>query len=434
VDPTKNPQVVIADGAQGGADSTSWTNVNAQTWTNVLNRLSALGVSSNQVQVAWVKLARANPAAVGDFPIHARSLQADIEQVLRNLKARFPNIQLAFLSNRTRSYETNRNSLNPEPFAYESSFTVKWIVEKQISGDASLNYDTNRGPAVAPFVTWGPYLWSDGLRPRSDGFVWLCNDLTNDFTHPSENGVTKVADQLLAFFRTDPITAPWFLRKPTNAVITTDAAVFTDTNIVPISATFSNSIMNARHWWTFGDGTFSTNERPAKLFTAPGKYTARLLVDGSSGNWRTGSVETRALITYGTWVEKKFTAAELANSAISGDEADPDGDHIANYMEFRMGLEPKSANGLGRGFTASAVGGVRQFSFSRFDFFWPPDVWWVFAEATDELTQWPDSRSGPSVDYVGETDQGLTTRLTVSPALPAASTHQFIRPSLQLAP
>src|ERR1043166_4139209 len=329
-DPSKNPQVIIVDGAQGGQDTQRWTNRNAVTWTNVLNALSAAGVGSNQVQAVWLKHARIQPGLVGAFPVHAQSMQGELEMIARNLKSWFPNVKIAFCSSRTRSYDTNATDLNPEPFAYEEGFSFEWMIEKQINGDPMLNYDTNRGPAVAPYLCWGPYIWADGLTPRSDGFIWQCSDLTNDFTHPSEVGVTKVGDQLLAFFKTDTLARPWFLRggstNPPAALIT---GVSTNAGNVPFVVTFTNSASGSNgplHFWTFSDGTFSTNRAPLKWFTTPGNYSALATITGTNGSRATGSVAVTANITFDGWRQKVFTGAELANVLITGDTADPDGD------------------------------------------------------------------------------------------------------------
>jgi hypothetical protein len=74
---------------------------------------------------------------------------------------------------------------------------------KQINGDPSLNYDPGRGQVVAPWLAWGPYLWIDGLNPRSDGMICTSADLKKDSVHPSLSGRQKVVDQLNAFLKID---------------------------------------------------------------------------------------------------------------------------------------------------------------------------------------------------------------------------------------
>jgi hypothetical protein len=138
-DPSKNPQLVIVDGAQGGQAATDWTNFNAPTWTTVESRLASAGVTTSQVQLLWMKQARRSPFASGLFPLHAQRLQEDEETILRVAKQRYPNLRIAYLSSRTRAYTAVSNSLNPEPFAYESCFSVRWLIEKQLAGN--LNYD-----------------------------------------------------------------------------------------------------------------------------------------------------------------------------------------------------------------------------------------------------------------------------------------------------
>ncbi len=159
------------------------------------------------MQVAWVK--NVLPRG-GDFPAKAVELQGHLEQIARNLKAKYPNIQITYFSSRTRSY-TYWNGLSPEPVAYETAFAVKWMIEKQIQGDPGLNYDPAAGPVTTSMLLWGPYLWANGSEPRSDGFVWLQEDLAEDCTHPSFSGVTKVAGLLMDFFTQDETAVPWFL-------------------------------------------------------------------------------------------------------------------------------------------------------------------------------------------------------------------------------
>jgi hypothetical protein len=48
-------------------------------------------------------------------------------------------------------------------------------------------------------------------------------------------------------------------------------------------------------------------------------------------------------LQYALWLNANFTASELANPAISGDDADPDHDGLPNYLEYALGLNPKAA-------------------------------------------------------------------------------------------
>ena len=231
-DPAKNPFLNIVDGAQDGADATLWTNANASTWIALDQRLIAAGVTSNQVQVAWLKLALKQPAEFGGFPAHAQVLQAMLETVVRIAKARFPNLRLGFVSSRTRAYTDDPTTRNPEPYAYESGFAVKWMIEGQIRGTNNLNFNPNIGPVVAPWLAWGPYLWADGTTPRSDGLVWRCSDVRpDDFLHPSTPGVAVVAGQLLAFFKTDPVATPWFLKATLTPPVRRNAITFCESNV-----------------------------------------------------------------------------------------------------------------------------------------------------------------------------------------------------------
>jgi hypothetical protein len=282
-DPAKNSRLIIVDGAQGGQDATKWTNINAATWTTVDQRLAAAHVTSNNVRIVWLKQALAGPRNYGAFPNHARALQSMLEIIVRNAKARYPNLKLLYVSSRTRAYTDDASTLNPEPFAYEAGWATKWMIEDQLRATNSLNYDPKLGPVVAPWLSWGPYIWTDGTTPRSDGYVYLCRDLESDFTHPNTNGVTKVADQLLAFFKTDPTAAPWFL-KPSSTLPSLNASANPTVGIAPLTVNFNATGSAARFYWTFDDGDFSLRQNPTKAFVAPGRYDVRLTAQDTAGN------------------------------------------------------------------------------------------------------------------------------------------------------
>jgi hypothetical protein len=212
-DRDKNPKLILVDGAQGGMsadrivdpeDNRSGTRF----WQVVDQRLKAAGVTRFQVQAAWIK--QADPGPRQGFPGYARTLQKELERIVQVLHERFPNLKLVYLSSRTYGGYA-RTPLNPEPYAYESGFSVRWLIEKQLKGDPALNYDPAKGAVRSPWLSWGPYLWANGTSKRADGFYYLESDFGPDGTHPSVQGRQKVASELLRFFKNNTTTQPWFL-------------------------------------------------------------------------------------------------------------------------------------------------------------------------------------------------------------------------------
>ncbi len=200
----KSPKVTIVDCAQGGQAMAEWVPADGRPWEVAMQRLAAAKVSPKQVQVAWVKLANKGPT--GSLEEHGRKLERDTLTVLQNARAKFPNLRIAYLGSRTYGGYANGN-LNPEPYAYESAFPARWLIERQAKGDAELAL------TKAPLLLWGPYLWAEGAKGRkSDGLVWERSDFGEDGVHPSETGRQKVADLLLSFLANDPLAKPWFAK------------------------------------------------------------------------------------------------------------------------------------------------------------------------------------------------------------------------------
>lgn len=214
-DPDKHPKLVVVDGAQGGMSANIIANPSdpkyQQFWRTVDDRLDQAGVSPRQVQIVWVKQADMRPTA--QFPDDAVALQKELEEIAHILAERFPKIKIAYYSSRIYAGYAS-TTLNPEPFAYQSGFAVKWMIENQINGSLDLNYDSSRGDVRAPWLAWGPYLWADGLAPRSDGLTWACSQYADDGTHPAPGAGgarESVAQMLMRFFKSDATAAPWFL-------------------------------------------------------------------------------------------------------------------------------------------------------------------------------------------------------------------------------
>ena len=216
-DPAVNRStLVIVNGAQGGEDAVDWDSPTDQTYDRARDRLTQLGVTEKQVQIVWLKQADANPSvSLPALQADAYRLETYLGEIVRSLRVRYPNIRQVFLSSRTYGgYATS--DLNPEPFAYESAFSVKWVIQAQIdqmqrgqlvdTRAGNLDYDGG-----APWIAWGPYLWANGIVPRSDGLLWVRSDFVSDGTHPSPMGAQKVAAALLGFFKTSPQARCWFV-------------------------------------------------------------------------------------------------------------------------------------------------------------------------------------------------------------------------------
>ncbi len=231
-DPQISPDVLLVDGAQEGGFAGEVSNPDSEYWTTVDERLEAAGARGEQVQVIWLKEAVANPE--GPFPEHAEALRDELEAIVHIAHDRFTNLQIVYLSSRVyggyaESGRRNSNRLNPEPYAYESAFAVRWLIEKQIGGDVALNPDPAKGEVRAPVLLWGPYLWADGETGRKDGLVWRCSDFRGDGTRPSDAGRQKVANMLMAFLKTHPTSVLWFMADPEATPIPTATELPTDT-------------------------------------------------------------------------------------------------------------------------------------------------------------------------------------------------------------
>jgi hypothetical protein len=210
--------LALVNGARGGQTAATWDSPSDANYDRVLQeRLQPLGLNEQQVQVAWVKVANPNPTvSLPSASADAVTLLQQMGNIVRALKVRYPNIKLVFLSSRIYAgYATT--ALNPEPYAYESGFAVKWLIQAQVDQMANngtvvdqragdLNYNT-----VAPWLAWGPYLWANGTNLRSDGLNWLSSDFEADGTHPAQSGRQKVGALLLSFFKTSSHTKCWFL-------------------------------------------------------------------------------------------------------------------------------------------------------------------------------------------------------------------------------
>lgn len=271
----------IVDGAAGGQSAATWDSPLDTNYDRVRDQeLAPLGLTESQVQIAWVKVA--NPGPTSSLPnanADANILVQQMGNITRALDTRYPNLQQVFFSSRIYAgYATT--TLNPEPYAYESAFAVKRVIQAQIdqmdglgldplAGD--LNYNTG-----APWTAWGPYLWADGTSARSDGLTWIAGDFAADGTHPATTGRQKVANMLMDFLLTSPQTQSWFtVPEPSSACCLGATAFLLLRRRPPRARTFTTSRrrLPARH--RPGKLTFKFRGRYFRLTDVAGKACRR---------------------------------------------------------------------------------------------------------------------------------------------------------------
>ena len=204
-----NSRLVLVDCFQPGKGADNIAAPEASWWDVVFQRLGEAGAGARQVQVLWLKPVL--PWPWRGFPAEARTYQECLAAILRHAKECFPNLKLAYVSSRIYAgYALTPQS--PEPYCYETAFSVKWLIADQIAGKPELNYDPAKGSIRCPWLAWGPYLWADGTKGRGDGLSWLRSDFAADGMHPSQTGKDKIGRGLLDFLKREPTAHSWFLR------------------------------------------------------------------------------------------------------------------------------------------------------------------------------------------------------------------------------
>lgn len=203
--------VTFVNGGIDGVVAQEWAGGEGP-WNGLAGRVRSAGLTPRQVQVAFIEAPPIRPQRYGDFDARTREYTDELTSILQRASRRFPNLAIAYLSSRAYNGYAEGDVL-PEPYSYELAFSVRQVIVAQQAGDPRLNPDPARGPAVAPLVLWGPYIWANGATPRSrDGLTWNRGDYQPDGVHPTPAGARKYSALLLGFLTTDPSARTWFER------------------------------------------------------------------------------------------------------------------------------------------------------------------------------------------------------------------------------
>jgi hypothetical protein len=136
------------------------------------------------------------------FPYHADTTKGMLKIRVLDLKKKYPNLKLLYLTSRSYGGWGCAPSAYgySEPVALEEGFSTKWLIEDQIlAKDPDLAFAEPN--AKAPWMAWGPYLWDSR---------WT-RDMFSDGVHPCvSGGQLIVAEKWYNFLMQDGTSRPWF--------------------------------------------------------------------------------------------------------------------------------------------------------------------------------------------------------------------------------
>jgi len=221
-EPGINPCLQVVNGCQGAKGleiMIDTANLKWYWYENVLPKLYDQGVTPEQVQAIWIRSA-SKEDTIMEFPLFPNAIADKYAALMPILQDTFPNIKLAFVSGFFYGgYADTAKAFYDvvvEPGSYWTNYSVKWLVERQISGDTTLVY---RGAdRKSPWIGWGPHTWSDGTRANTyDSLFWDCElDFAPDGGgyHLTNAGKDKDSDLMMEWAKTNPVTKRWFLDNP----------------------------------------------------------------------------------------------------------------------------------------------------------------------------------------------------------------------------
>jgi hypothetical protein len=280
---TGNPGVnhttlVLVNCGQESEILKAWADPSSGTWTHCNDQLTFAGVTPKQVQVIFFKDVNSEPGGSTFFnppiccdmqhlldggqscdsrdtpgisipyppnPLFPPANMPDVCKIMmymgiigRLSKTYYPNVQQMFVEGRSYSgYSTW--PVDPEPFAYEQSFAMKWVITAQLKQalglytspsynnmtlDIGYTGTSCSGGACAPWIGWGPYLWAPACAAgqRSDGLCWNQSDFTSaDYIHTRSAGtgtpyvgIMKATSVTLPYMLSNPYSGPWFAAPP----------------------------------------------------------------------------------------------------------------------------------------------------------------------------------------------------------------------------
>jgi len=201
-DSERSAAVVTVNGAAGTSIRTMAAGSD-RTWTLLPQLLKAAGLTRAQVEVVW--LDATSELVEQPFPENARLLQQDLAAIVARAREELPSLRLVFVSSSAWGGYAGAGAASD---SYESAFAVRGLIEERLSASAG------EAASAGPWLAWGPYLWTAGEQPRSDGLRWGRDDFLADGRRLSPAGAAQSARELLEFLHVSAQARGWYLSEP----------------------------------------------------------------------------------------------------------------------------------------------------------------------------------------------------------------------------
>lgn len=137
--------------------------------------------------------------------------------------------------------------------------------------------------------------------------------------------------------------------------------------------------------------------------------------------------------SFAAWTAQHFTPAEQGNPAVSGPDADPDGDGLSNYLEYALGRDPRVANASGATLVTVERDPATGSSYLTLTYhrLKAPREFTCHLETADLLGAWTEDATRVTAESVVTDDGNGLTETVKARALPAIGSatagHQFLR-------
>ncbi|MFI5171100.1 MAG: SGNH/GDSL hydrolase family protein [Chitinophagales bacterium] len=137
-----------------------------------------VGYTPEQVQIGWMYFNAKGLTEPPLFPDNALETKELDILFINKVKEHFPNIKIMYISARHFGGYADTTieeyySL-AEPTSYQNNWTVKWLIEEQIT-NANPYLQYKGANPKAPYVIWGPNYWCDGdLKRDWDKKKYIC--------------------------------------------------------------------------------------------------------------------------------------------------------------------------------------------------------------------------------------------------------------------